>query len=190
MKFMVSFIILLTGMNCACSLPSTTAKIDEQPKTRNQEHVYSGNIYGTISEDSTGAPIKNAVIYVTHTPVQYLTQPRPGAINSDQGPVILPDLLSVVRQSSSENDGAFIVNDIPIRGSSMLYTVLIKAEGRDTTVIEQVPVLPGASMALRIDCRMTSEGRVRIIKILKGHGHVDINYNDELRKPVENDLRR
>ncbi len=61
----------------------------------------------------------------------------------------------------------------------------IKAAGRDTTVIDQVLVLPGASMALRIDCRMTSEGRVRIIKILKGHGHVDINYKDELRKPVE-----
>ena len=190
MKFMVPFIILLTGMNCACALPSTTAKIDVAPQIRNHEHVYSGNIYGTISNDSSGVSIKNAIIYVTYTPVEYLTQTRLGALISDQGPVILPDLISVVCQASSGDDGAFIVNDIPIPGSSRLYTVLIKAEGRDTTVIDQVLVLPGASMALRIDCRMTSEGRVRIIKILKGHGHVDINYNDELRKPIERDLRQ
>ncbi len=186
---MVPFIILLTGINCACSLPSTTAKIDKASQTRDHEHVYSGNIYGTISDNSSGAPVQNAIIYVTDTPVEYLTQPRPGALNSDQGPVILPDLLSTLRQASSGDDGSFIVNDIPIPGSSRLYTVLIKADGRDTTVIDQVLVLPGASMALRIDCRMTSEGRVRIIKILKGRGHVDINYKDELRKPVDKDLR-
>lgn len=183
MKFMVPAIILLTGMNCACSLPprtSITAEIHEAPQVWNHEHVYSGNIYGTISDDSSGVPIKNAIIYVTDTPVEYLAQTCPGAINSDQGPVILPDLVSTVRQASSDNEGSFIVTDIPIRATSSLYTVLIEAEGRDTTVIDQVLVLPGASMALRIDCRMTSEGRARIIKILKGHGHVDINYKDEL----------
>jgi hypothetical protein len=190
MKFMVPFIMFLTGMNCACALPSQAAKMDEQPQTRNHEHAYPGNIYGTISDESSGTPVKNATIYVTDTPVQYLTQTRPGALDSDQGPVILPDLISAVCQASSGDDGEFIVNDIPIPGSSRLYTVIIKAEGRDATVIDQVLILPGASMALRIDCRMTSEGRVRIIKILKGHGHVDINYNDELRKPIERDLRQ
>jgi len=179
MKFVIPFIIFLTGLSFACAMPSKPAKTDEDTHTRNHEPVYFGNIYGKITDNSSGKAIRNAEIYVTETAVQYLTQPCPGALNSDQGPVILPDASSAVRQASSEDDGTFIINAIPIHGSSGLYTILIEAAGYDTTVIDQVLVLPGASMALKIDCRMTSEGRVRVIKMLKGRGLVDIHYNDQ-----------
>lgn len=198
MKFIVSLIMILMALNFACSSFPVSPDINGKSKTQNNDQLLFGNIFGTISDGGTGAPIKNAMIYVTETPVQYspkASSAPPDAVFSDQGPVIIPDLSSVVSQASSGDDGAFIVNSIPISGSSQLYTVFIEAEGCDTTVIDQVLILPGAAMALRIDCRMTSDDRVRIIKIFKGRDHVDINYmdinySDELRKPGVNDSRQ
>jgi hypothetical protein len=185
MKFIVPFIMILMGLNFACSSSSMPADIVENQKMQNHDPVFFGNTYGTITDSRSGAPVKNATIYVTKTPVQYLSRALPGAVMSDQGPVIIPDRLTAVTQASSGDDGTFIVNSIPISGSSQVFTVLIQAEGYDITVIDQVLIFPGASMALRINCRMTSDGRARIIKVLKGHGHVDINYSDELRKPSD-----
>ena len=65
--------------------------------------------------------------------------------------------------------------------ASALYTVVIQADGWDTTVIDKVPVLPGASMALKIDCRMTATGKARVIRKLSDHEEVDINYSDQLK---------
>ena len=197
MKFIVPFIMILMGLNSACSSFPVSPDINGKAKTQNNDQLLFGNIFGTITDSRSGAPIKNAMIYVTDTPVLYLSKASPAspdAVFSDQGPVIIPDLSSAVSQAFSGDDGAFIVNSISISGSSQLYTVLIEAEGYDITVIDQVLILPGAAMALRIDCRMTSDDRVRIIKILKGRDHVDINYmdinySDELSKPGENDSR-
>ena len=183
MKFPIPLAMILLAMNFACSSPGMTTEAAEMPRT--SPEIYYGNIYGTITDGSNGAPVKNALIYVTQKPVRYLSQMDPGTVLSDQGPVLLPEGASIIGQTFTKDDGTFIVNHIPVTGSSQRYTVLIEAEGRDTIVLDQVLVLPGAAMALRIDCRMTSDGKVRIIKVLNGHENVDINYNDQLQAPVK-----
>lgn len=182
-RFIVIGLLIITAMPVACSSVSVTdpGANDSQNQNQYRTLIYSGNIYGTIVDGRSGEPLKNAVIYVTAQPVEYLSQENPNAVSSDQGPVIIPDPATAVRQAMTRPDGTFLVNNIPIRGSSQLYTLIIKAPNRDVTVIDQVPVLPGASMALKIDCRMKAEGRTHIIKTLKGHSDVDINYSDEFK---------
>lgn len=181
MKCSAFFIMIFMVMISACSSIAITGSTKNSSEICDKEQVYYGNIYGTIRDSRTGSPIENAVVYVIDSPVRYLAEASNSSVLSDQGPVIIPDRSNAVGQSVSRADGAFLINSVPIHGSSQLYTVVVEAENRDTTVIDQVPVLPGASLALKIDCRMTSEGKAHIIKILKGHNHVDINYSDELK---------
>lgn len=181
-RFIFMGLLILMAVPVACSSVSVgPAGNDFQNQNQVQAPLYSGNIYGTIVDGKSGAPIENTVIYVTAQPVQYLSEKTPKAVSSDQGPVIVPDPAAAVRQAAIRPDGTFLVNNIPIHGSSQLYTLIVNAPHRDVTVIDQVPVLPGASMALKIDLRMKSQGRTHIIKTLKGHSDVDINYSDKFK---------
>jgi len=187
MKFIIQCLLIFMGLLIFMAMPvaCSSVSVKDSPATDSQNQiqvpVYSGNIYGTIVDGKSGEPLENAVIYVTPQPVRYLSRENPKAVLSDQGSVIIPDPATAVRQAMIRPDGTFLVNNIPIRGGSQLYTLIVKAPNRDVTVIDQVPVLPGASMALKIDCRMKSEGRTHIIKTLKGHSDVDINYSDEFK---------
>lgn len=181
MKHNLPFIMLLMIMISACSSIAITGGSSTSADIVEKETIYYGNIYGKITDGNSGKPIENADVYALDSPVRYLTERSTASIISDQGPVIIPDRSKAVGRSVSGPDGSYLINNIPIYGGSQLYSVVADAAGRDTTVIDQVPVFPGASMALKIDFRMTSDGKAHIIKILKGHNHVDINYSDELK---------
>jgi len=147
--------------------------------------VLFGNIYGTVIDGQTGNPVPDALIYVTDQPVRFVSEKADGAVLSDQGWVRVPPPETAIRRATSQPDGSYMVNRIPLKEKYALYTVVIKAESFDNTVIDQVPVLPGASMALRIDCRLTQTDEIHVIRVFKGHKNVDINYSDELKKPPQ-----
>jgi hypothetical protein len=149
----------------------------------NDSRVLFGNIYGTVTAAETGEPVAAARIYVTDQAVQHLSEKQPTAVRSDQGWIVLPPPETAVRRTSSQPDGAYMLNKIPLTQKYGLYTLVIEAEGLDTLVIDQAPVLPGASMALKIDCRMTATGKAQVIRLFKGHTNVDINYSDQLKLP-------
>lgn len=180
MKYVLPFIIFFSVMIFACSSDSQTDLKYRNSDNQSRQELYYGNIYGTISDENSGKPIKDAVIYVVDMPVRYLSADDPDTVLSDQGPVVIPERSTAVRRAYSRADGSFLISSIPIHGSSQLYTVVIEADVRDILVIDQVPVLPGASMALKLDCKMTSAGHARIVKCLNGHRNVDIHYSDEL----------
>jgi len=143
-----------------------------------------GNVYGTITAGGTDKPVSDALIYVTDQPVRFVSEKEEGAVLSDQGWIWVPPAETAIRRTTSRPDGAYMVNRIPLKEKYGLYTVVIKAENLDTTVIDQAPVLPGAAMALNINCRLTQTGKAHVIRVFKGHKNVDINYSDELKQPL------
>ena len=145
--------------------------------------VFSGNVYGAVTVAESGKPVADALIYLTDQPVRYLFEKQAGAVLSDHGWIVVPPIETAVRRTNSQPDGAYMVNNIPLTQKYVLYTLVITAEGFDTMVIDQAPVLPGASMALKIDCRMTDSGKASVIRVFKGHKNVDINYSDQLKSP-------
>ena len=145
--------------------------------------VLFGNVYGTVTDSESGRPVADAIIYVTDQPVRYLSEKEANAVFSDYGWIAVPPLEAAVRRTTSQPDGTYMINKIPLTRNYVLYTLVIRAEGRDRTVIDQAPVLPGASMALKIDCRMTTSGKTNVIRVFKGHKNVDINYSDQLKPP-------
>ncbi|MDZ7832124.1 MAG: carboxypeptidase-like regulatory domain-containing protein [Desulfobacterales bacterium] len=147
--------------------------------------VLFGNIYGTVTDGQTGNPVPDALIYVTDQPVRFVSEKTDGAVLSDQGWIRVPPPEPAIRRATSQPDGSYMVNRIPLNEKYGLYTLVIKAEGFDNTVIDQAPVLPGASMALNINCRLTRTGRAHLIRVFKGHENVDINYSDELKQPPQ-----
>ena len=145
--------------------------------------VLYGNVYGTVTASESGKPVADAIIYVTDQPVRYLSEKQANAVFSDHGWIAVPPLETAVSRTTSQPDGTYMINKIPLTQNYVLCTLVIQAEGLDTTVIDQAPVLPGASMALKIDCRMTDSGKASVIRVFKGHKNVDINYSDQLKSP-------
>lgn len=147
--------------------------------------VLYGNIYGTITDRDTGNPVPDARIYITEKPIRFVSEKADGAVLSDQGWINMPPPETAIRRATSQTDGSYMVNNIPLKEKYGLYTVVIKAEGFDNTVIDRAPVLPGASMALNINCRLPRTGKTHLVRIFKGHKNVDINYSDELKQPPQ-----
>ncbi len=189
MRYAALCIMMFITMIVACATIPVTGNSATDNEINSPGPVYYGNIIGSITIADHRVPIKNALIYISEIPVRCITKGDPGAVFSDQGWVVIPEPSTGVCRSTSRDDGSFIINNIPIYGDSQLYTVVIEAKGLDTVVIDQVSVLPGASMALKIDCRMTSDGQAHIIKNIKDHRHVDVNYSDELKKFPKNEYR-
>ena len=169
-----ALIVMLLISGCAAFSPSADS---------NGNRVLFGNVYGTITARETGNPVSDALIYVTDQPVRFLSEKKEGALFSDQGWIQVPPPETAIRHATSQSDGSYMVNRIPLKEKYALYTVVIKADNFDTTVIDQAPVLPGASMALNINCRLPRTGKAHVIRVFKGHKNVDINYSDELKQP-------
>ena len=153
------------------------------PADSHGNRVLFGNVYGTVTAGGTGKPVSNALIYVTEKPVRFVSKKTEGAVLSDQGWIQVPPPETAIRRTTSRPDGSYMVNRIPLKEKYGLYTIVIKAENFDTTVIDQAPVLPGAAMALNVNCRLNQTGKAHVIRVFKGHKNVDINYSDELKQP-------
>ena len=179
MKKAISAALTAVLLFFGCSAFSPSAKSGDGNR------VLFGNVYGTITARETGNPVSDALIYVADQPVRFVSEKKEGALFSDQGWIQVPPPETAVRYANSQSDGSYMVNRIPLKEKYELYTAVIKADNFDTTVIDQVPVLPGASMALNINCRLPRTGKAHVIRVFKGHKNVDINYSNELKQPPQ-----
>ncbi len=106
---------------------------------------YVGNVVGRVVDSSTGRGLPGATIVLIEKP--WASQGDGKWTSALRGLL----LASSVRRSRTNGRGEFIVNRVPTPYPSRSYTVVAIAPGYRIQVFDQVPVLPGAVMAL--ECR-------------------------------------
>ena len=117
-----------------------------------------GNVYGTVEDSATGQPVNGAEIFLFTQPLEKSTTGN--GIITGAGKFKLPEINLAVKHAVSTTNGKFLINFVKTPAPFKLYTIIIKASGYSNFIINQVPVLPGAVMALQINCslsRNTSE---------------------------------
>ena len=175
-----SVFIVIAGLFCLfCSAASPAWA--KNPAGR----VFYGNIYGTIQAAASGSPISGAQVYITEAVVKRASRNHQNAVQSNIGCVILPDPDRAVRSGLSKSDGTYLVNNIPIHGNVQRYTVFIRSENAAPVVVDQVPILPGAAMALQIDVNATDTDTAHVVSGLEVSQTVlTNNYRHKLRAVV------
>src|SRR6056297_334465 len=143
--------------------------------------VFYGNVYGTI-QSAANFPIAGVRVYISDSPVRTASGNHQDAVQSNIGCVILPDPDRAVRSGRSTSDGTYLVNNIPIHGDVQRYTVVIRPENAAPVVVNQVPILPGAAMALQIDVTVTDTDTAHVVSGLEtSQTVITNNYRHRLR---------
>jgi len=118
-----------------------------------EERILAGNVYGTVTDAETGAPVGGAHVYLLGAkdcaPAGARMRVRTG-----QGEFILPHYKQAVRQGLTDGQGAFLINAVPVPYPFFSCTVYVTAPGYGAFVVHDVRVFPGASMALSVACRL------------------------------------
>jgi len=176
-----SVFIVIAGLFCLYCSAASSAWAKKNPAGR----VFYGNIYGTIQAAASDSPIAGAQVYITEAVVKRASKNHQNAVQSNIGCVILPDPDRAVRSGLSKSDGTYLVNNIPIHGNIQRYTVFIRSENAAPVVVDQVPILPGAAMALQIDVKATDTDRAHVVSGLEASQTVlTNNYRHKLRAVV------
>lgn len=123
--------------------------------------VLYGNIYGTVCALETGLPVPGVRVRVMDTTGVPL------------------------REGLSGPDGAYLVNAIPLTGTTRTVNMRIEADGLDPVTVTEAAILPGALMALRVDLSMTATGAPHWVKGRETSAAVSVNgYRHELLKSI------
>ncbi len=184
---MRSIWVLLIALACMLSacMTGTSNSLEEKgatcPKAVKalKARTLYGNIYGTILSEDSGRPLAGVNIYLAREPVQRMSRYHPQAQPTNNGWIVVPvrDPQYPVAQTNAQ--GAFIISGIPMAQLSQPITVTIQARDRALVVIDQIPLRPGASMALEILCHMPPLGRVHLVKGLQNTIQVQTRYHHE-----------
>jgi hypothetical protein len=131
------------------------------------EKTYVGNVYGSVVDAQTGQPLAGVEIVLTGEPIVKSKKPTLAAIATARGGYIsFPRgmLFSNLRTITNEN-GEFLINSIPTPYPEKPYTILASLPGYVSQVLNQVPVRPGAVMALHLNIRLESGfGKVQLFE--------------------------
>ena len=138
-----------------------------------------GNVYGTVTDASSSRPISGAEIFLLLQPIEKSESGR--TIGSNREDFALPDFRSAVRSGRTNERGEFLINFVPTPFPYELYTILIKASGYRLFIIDQARVLPGAVMALRVDCRLSKGKETDAIVFKSGDRNAPMRYRDQER---------
>ncbi len=112
-----------------------------------------GNVYGTVKDSLTGQPISGAQIYLFTNPVEKATNGI--GVTTNKGIYELPGINSAAKHAVTQSSGKFLINNVRTPAPFKAYTIIINAPGYNTLIINQVPVMPGAAMALQVNCRLS-----------------------------------
>jgi len=119
-----------------------------------------GNVYGTVVDSSTGKPIVNSEVYLF---TQSFQKGNSGnIISTNNGEYILPALNTAIKQSITDANGRFLINNVQTPAPYRYYTILIKSAGYNQLIINQVPVLPGAVMALQVNAKLSKNSSLAL----------------------------
>jgi len=141
-----AFLLLFDSLLSVASFSETT------PSSSLLDRRLVGNVYGTVVDAATSRPIRGAEVFLLDQPMQKAGNGR--MIRSNRGDFALPDFRSAVRTGTTNERGEFLINSVPTPFPFKLYTVITETPGYRLFIIDRVRVLPGAVMALRVDCRV------------------------------------
>jgi len=140
-----------------------------------------GNVYGTIADASTSRPLPGARIFLFDRPLQKGGGP---ALRTNRGDFAAPDFPSAIRAGTANDRGDFLVNSVPTPFPFRVYTIVIRAAGHRLFIVDQVRVLPGAVMALRVDCAMTSGSENEAVVFYGSDHNAPVRYRHERATPA------
>ncbi len=146
---------------------------------------FFGNVFGRIllPDGSTNAKPENIRVYLSRKPMETASRQTADAHSSDIGWVRVPeDYTDSPHQSRAGPEGRFLIKQIPIDGKSTDFTIIIAAAGKPRILIDKAPVLPGASMALRVNAVLPASDTIHVVKGMRNSRYVETAYNDELTK--------
>lgn len=167
LSLLASLLLLLAAPSAFAALPNQVDPVD--PAT------FVGNVYGVVSDQSTGAPVADARVAVldeigkaslllcisTHDPNGWLVQPD----------CIQRQITAhATRAERAQSDGAFLINFVPAPGDGRDYTLAIAHPSHRLAVVD-VHVLPGAAMALEVTAQLVPAGDAAASKIFVRYRH-------------------
>ncbi|MCL5030394.1 MAG: T9SS type A sorting domain-containing protein [Bacteroidetes bacterium] len=135
-----------------------------------------GNVYGSVIDSSTGNPIAGAQIYLFTNALQKGISAN--SIQTNEGNYIQPEYSSAVKYGTSDSKGMFLINSVHTPMPCKPYTIIVKASGYNLVIIDQVPVLPGAVMALQVDAVLSHSPNAKYYNGNIKNG--PFNYRDEI----------
>lgn len=156
-------LLALTGCPALNSrrMPPTTPQNGNTLSAAPLPKLY-GNIHGTITDLKSGAPVSGARIYLADTTVRRYHSEIQGAVPSDDGWIVIPPIRNAVRKGRSKMDGTFLINRVPTADPPKTYTIIIVTPKKDTLLVENATIYPGASQALHLGCRIPSKGKAHV----------------------------
>jgi len=118
-----------------------------------------GNVYGTVFENKTQKRLENVEVFLIEKPLQPLIETDSSSpfIDSNKGRFVLPNISSANLKTRTNSEGQFLINNIPTPFPYKKYTIIAKGSGCAMGIIDQVSVLPGASMSLRVEFALIKE---------------------------------
>lgn len=144
--------------------------------------VFYGNVYGTIQSAASNTPLAGVRVYISDSPVRTASGNHQDGVQSNIGWLVLPDSDRALRSSRSASDGTYLVNNIPIHGDVQSYTVVISQKNAAPVVVDRVPLLPGAIMALQVDVKMPESEAAHVVSGLETSEWITTNnYRHKLR---------
>lgn len=132
---------------------------------------FVGNVYGQVTDLRTSEPVAGArvVLIPAEEDLTACRPPSEGLEDCLRGAMAS----SIVREGSTDRDGSFLINGIPAPDEGRDYTIAIIHPAHRPARL-RVHVLPGASMALRIDGRLPSRSEAGL------EAEAEIRYRHEM----------
>ncbi len=129
----------------------------------NSGRIYYGNVYGVITDLNSNVSLKNIFIFVTDQPILQVSENFPSAVFSNHGWIVVPECFTSVSSATSQMDGSYIVNNIPVNDNGSRYNVIIQADGWGPVIIDSALIFPGAVMALQVDVHIENTVNAHIV---------------------------
>ena len=171
---------VLVSLAALCSeLPSHAAEADGQ---------LVGNVYGSVLDDSTSQPIAGAAVLL-FDPLREVRSGRREAGSENRIGLIGP--IGLIVLSAETNDhGDFLINFVPTSLPCTTYTIVVRAAGYNLLVIERARVLPGAVMALEVNCRLRKGGENEAVVLDGVSPDAPLSYRHEQRLKAEGERHK
>jgi len=160
----ILFCFFCITLNSVPAISSDENIPDNEPVNEGGRILY-GNVYGTITEASSGNPLQGVDICLSDEAVRSGTNQSAASVFSNRGRVVLPERDAAAGSAVSRADGTYIINNIRLSGAgySRRYSILINADGMAPVIINSALILPGAIMALQVDVQMVNSPYVHVV---------------------------
>jgi hypothetical protein len=136
-----------------------------------------GNVFGTVADAASSQPVVGAEILLFDPSAAKDETSR--VIPGNRGDFRLSASRLALRKGTTNDRGQFLINFVPTPFPFKTWTIVVRAAGHKQIVIDQVRVLPGAAMALQVDCRLTRGNESEAITYSGADRDAPVKYRHE-----------